>query len=364
MNQTNNNSAMPHAIARILIVDDEQQNLRLMQAMLKSEGYAIQTANSGEQALTLIEEAPPDLILLDVMMPGMSGYQVARKLKTDSATMAIPVIMVSAIDDRRSELAGLHAGAEDYLTKPIDRLELTIRVRNLLRLKEYSDFLDSHNRLLKQQVRRRTVNLRDSYLETIFALTRASRHKDEETGAHVQRISYYCKELAEALGMESLFIDNIFYASPMHDIGKIGIPDHILLKPGKHTPEETKIMRQHCALGAEILGSSASPYLAMGTEIALNHHEYWDGSGYPKGLKGDAIPLSARIMAICDVYDALRSRRPYKPPFDHEKALQIISAGDGRTRPEQFDPAVLSSFMQRTEQFRDIFQQQCDDDKS
>jgi putative two-component system response regulator len=234
-------------------------------------------------------------------------------------------------------------------------------VRNLLRLKEYSDFLDSHNRLLKQQVRRRSVNLRDSYLETIFALTRASSYKDEETGYHVQRISYYCKRLAEALGMESLFIDNIFYASPMHDIGKIGIPDHILLKPGKHMPEEMEIMRTHCVLGSQILGSSESPYLAMGTEIALNHHEYWDGSGYPNGLKGDAIPLSARIMAICDVYDALRSRRPYKPPFDHKKAVQIISKGDGRTKPEHFDPAVLNIFMQCTEQFRDIFQQQCDD---
>ncbi|MDB5795737.1 MAG: chemotaxis protein CheY [Noviherbaspirillum sp.] len=364
MNSRKDNFVMPGTIARILVVDDEPQNLRLMQAMLKLEGYSIQTAGSGEEALALIAETPPDLILLDVMMPGMSGYQVVRKLKTESATMAIPVILVSAIDDRRSELAGLHAGAEDYLTKPVDRFELTIRVRNLLRLKEYNDFLDSHNRLLKQQVRRRTVNLRDSYLETIFALTRASKHKDEETGAHVQRISYYCKELAETLGMESLFVDNIFYSSPMHDIGKIAIPDHILVKPGKHTSEETEIMRQHCFLGAEILGSSTSPYLAMGAEIALNHHEYWDGSGYPNGIKGDAIPLSARIMAICDVYDALRSRRPYKPPFEHEKAVQIISKGDGRTKPEHFDPAVLNVFTQRAEHLREIYQEQCDDQES
>jgi putative two-component system response regulator len=347
---------MHDRFARILIVDDEPQNIRLIQGFLKPEGYVTQGAGSGEEALKLIEQSPPDLILLDVLMPGINGFHVARKIKSNPVTRNIPIIMVSAIEDRKSKLVGLNAGAEEFLAKPVERFELSTRVRNLLRLKEYSDFLNSHNRILKQQVSGHTASLRESYLETIFALTRASKHKDEETGAHVERISYYSRHLAEALGMDAVFTDHIFYASPMHDIGKVGIPDHVLLKPGKHTPEESAVMRQHCEIGAAILGSSTSPYLAMGCEIALSHHERWDGTGYPKGLAGASIPLSARIMAICDVYDALRSQRPYKAPFDHDLAVQIITQGDNRTKPEHFDPEVLKQFTAHAEKFRDIYE--------
>ena len=341
--------------ATILIVDDEPINRELLEALLKPEGYLTQTANSGEAALTMVAQQPPDLILLDIMMPGMDGYHVAGKLKADTATRNIPIIMVTALTDRSSKLSGLNAGAEEFLNKPVDRAELWVRVRNLLRLKEYNDFLANHNLILEQQVQERTVKLRDSYIETIFIMTRAAERKDEDTGAHVQRISYYSRHLAEVMGMDSAFIDTVFYASPMHDVGKIGIPDHILLKPGPHTAEESAIMKTHSALGAEILGHSDSPYTKMGAEIALNHHERWDGGGYPNGLKGDAIPLSARIMNICDIYDALRSKRPYKPAFDHLKTVDIITRGDGRTQPEHFDPAILAAFKQNHESLRDIF---------
>ncbi len=343
--------------ANILIVDDEPETRRLIAAMLKPEGYLVQTAASGAEALDLVVQQRPDLIVLDVMMSGLGGLDVARRLKADPATNAIPVIMMTALQDRESRLAGLNTGAEDFLTKPIDRAELWARVRNLLRLKEYADFLHDHNRRLEVAVQTRTAKLRGSYLDTINALVRAAKYKDEETGSHVQRISFFCRDLAATLGLDSAFTDALFHASPMHDIGKIGIPDHILFKPGPHTAEERAVMRSHSEIGAQILGESDSPYLHMAAEIALTHHERWDGSGYPKGLRGTQIPLSGRIMAICDIYDALRSKRPYKSALDHQTAVRIITEGDGRTAPGHFDPAVLSAFTQSIERFAEIYQE-------
>jgi putative two-component system response regulator len=216
--------------------------------------------------------------------------------------------------------------------------------------------LHRYNDVLEQRVRERTADLQENYQETIFTMIRAAEYKDKDTGAHVQRISYYCAELSEKLGLDRGFRDKIFFASPMHDIGKIGIPDHILLKPDGFTPAEWEVMKGHARLGARILGNSKSPYLKMGAEIALSHHERWDGGGYPSGLKGEAIPLSARIMNICDVYDALRSKRPYKPAFDHLKAVDIISRGDGCTQPGHFDSVIFDVFKQDHESFRDIFE--------
>jgi putative two-component system response regulator len=187
-------------------------------------------------------------------------------------------------------------------------------------------------------------------------MTRAAEYKDEDTGAHVKRISYYSRELARMLGLDEEFVDKIFFASPMHDIGKIGIHDHVLLKPGGFTPEEWEVMKGHTSMGAKILGSGKSPYLKMGAEIALNHHERWDGGGYPNGKRDEAIPLAARIMNICDIYDALRSKRPYKPAFDHLKTVDIITRGDGRTQPEHFDPVIIAAFEQNHQSFRDIFE--------
>ena len=345
---------------KILIVDDDERNVRLMEAILKVEGYAIRLAFSGEEALKSIEEEPPDLILLDVMMPGMSGFDVAGKLKLNPETKTIPIIMVTALHDRNSRLLALEHGAEEFLSKPVDRAELWVRVRNLLRLKEYQNFLADHNRILEEQVAQRTAQLREAYRETIYTMTRAAEYKDEETSAHIRRVSYYSRTLAERLGMDALSQDQIFHASPMHDVGKIAIPDSIMLKPGGLNAEEWAVMREHTVLGHRILSKGKSDYLKMGAEIALNHHERWDGGGYPNGRKGEEIPLPARIMAICDVYDALRSKRPYKEPFEHARAVEIITKGDGRTAPGHFDPAVLAAFVAAANEFMQIYEQHAD----
>ena len=342
--------------ARILVVDDEERNRRLLVAMLEAEGYSAFEAADGAQALELARQNLPGIMMSSRTMPGMDGYEVARALKADAATKAIPVVMVTALDDRDSRLRGLEAGAEEFVTKPVDRNELRIRVRNLLRLKEFSDFLADHNRILESEVKERTRQLLSSYRETIAAMTRAASYKDEETGAHVARISFYTVDLAQALGMDAEFCDTIHYASPMHDVGKIAIPDAILGKPGTFEPREWEIMKTHAGLGAKLLRGTDSPYLVMGAEIAEGHHERWDGGGYPMGLTGEAIPLSARIMNICDQYDALRSKRPYKEAYSHERTLQIITVGDGRTMPSHFDPAVLVAFKGCVGRFRDIFE--------
>jgi putative two-component system response regulator len=342
--------------ARILIVEDEEINRRLFAAMLEVEGYSIMEAATGAQGLELARQERPDLVLLDVMMPGINGYEVARALKADVVTLAIPIVMVTALDDHESRLRGLEAGAEEFVTKPVDRSELRIRVRNLLRLKKLSDFLANHNRILDIEVRDRTRQLVSSFRETIATLTRAASYKDEETGAHVARISVYSMELAQVLALGAAFCDTIHYASPMHDLGKIAIPDAILGKCGKFDPQEWEIMKTHSARGAELLCGTESPYLLMGAEIARGHHERWDGRGYPAGLTGETTPLSARLVNICDQYDALRSKRPYKPAFSHGKALEIITAGDGRTMPSHFDPAVLDAFKRCAGRFRDIYE--------
>jgi len=355
------NAVRPHKPATVMVVDDQAQNVKILETLLHAEGYATIAARNGKEALALAAKGNPDLILLDVMMPDMDGFEAVARLKADPRTKQVPVIMVTALDDRKSKLRALEAGAEEFLSKPIDHADLSVRVRNLLRLKEYGDFLAKHNQILEEQVRERTAQIEEAYRDTVFTLVRASEHKDEQTGHHLRRISHYCKVMAEAMDLPVDVQSAIYHASPMHDIGKIGIPDHVLLKPGSFTPEEWIIMRSHCIQGASILASGTSPYTRMGTEIALNHHERWDGSGYPNGIKGDAIPLAARIMQICDVYDALRSPRPYKLSIDHARAVAIITQGDGRTRPEHFDPAVLACFVARNEQFAAIYDRHVDD---
>jgi len=340
---------------KILIVDDEIKNRALLATYLDAGGHEHREAADGKQAIEMVKEYQPDLILMDIMMPVMDGFEAAKRLKESPETRAIPIIMLTALEDRESRIRGLETGAEEYLTKPVDRLDLKIRVRNLLRLKEFSDFLINHNRILEEQVKGRTEALRNSFVETIFTLMRAAEYRDDETGAHVKRISFYTKVLAEKLGMDEAFRETIFYASPMHDIGKLGIPDSILLKPGGFTPEEWEIMKTHTTIGAGILADQTSPYLMMGHDIALSHHERWDGGGYPNGLKGEAIPLPARIMQICDVYDALRSARPYKPAFDHAKTMEIICKGDGRTDPSHFDPEILAAFQSCACDLEEIF---------
>jgi putative two-component system response regulator len=274
-------------------------------------------------------------------------------LKSIEVDAYLPVLVITA--EPELKLRALRAGAKDFISKPFDVVEVLARVHNMLEVRLLHQSLRDFNSTLEQRVRERTADLHDGYVETIFTMTRAAEHKDEDTGTHVRRISHYCRALAQALGLDAEFVDRIFIASPMHDIGKIGIPDHILLKPGGFSPDEWGIMKTHAAMGAEILGSSKSPYLRLGAEIALDHHERWDGSGYPHGKRGEAISLAARIMGICDIYDALRSVRPYKPAFDHQQSVDIITRGDGRTDPAHFDPMVLAAFSANHLAFEQIF---------
>lgn len=341
--------------ANVLIVDDLEANVFLIERMLRGAGYtSVASTMEPLEVCELHRKNRYDLILLDLQMPGMDGFQVMEGLREIEPDDYLPVLVITAQPGHK--LRALQAGAKDFISKPLDLAEVLARVHNMLEVRLLHKELHNYNDVLEQRVRERTADLQESYLETIFVMTRAAEHKDEDTGAHVQRISYYSRELARMLGLDEQFIDKIFFASPMHDIGKIGIPDHVLLKPGGFMPHEWDVMKGHAMMGHKILGNSKSPYLKMGAEIALNHHERWDGGGYPNGKRGEAIPLAARIMNICDIYDALRSKRPYKPAFDHLKAVDIITHGDGRTQPEYFDPVIFAAFKQNHQSFRDIFE--------
>ena len=341
--------------AKILIVDDQQANVLLLRHILVASGYSeVSSTTDPHTVAELHREHRYDAILLDLNMPGMDGFEVMEALRGIEADGYLPVLVLTAQPDHK--LRALQAGAKDFVTKPFDNIEVLTRIHNLLEVRLLHRELRSHNEVLEQRVTERTAALHESYLETILTMTRAAEYKDEDTGLHIKRISYFCRELATLLGMDDVFKEAIFHASPMHDIGKLAIPDHILLKPGALAPDEWTVMKTHAAVGASILAGTTSPYLKMGAEIALSHHERWDGSGYPNGLEGEAIPLPARIMNICDVYDALRSQRPYKPAFEHQRAVDIVVHGDSRTNPKHFDPELLNVFVQRNESFREIFE--------
>ncbi|WP_028862823.1 response regulator [Psychromonas aquimarina] len=318
----------------ILVVDDIPENIHVLSGILADE-FTVKAAKTGQKALKIANSTPkPDLILLDIMMPEMDGYEVCLALKANPVTAGIPVIFVTAKAQEVDEQKGFELGAVDYITKPISPAIVKARVRTQIALYD-------QNKALAVQVRERTRQLEESRFEIIRKLGRAAEYKDNETGMHVLRMSHYTKVLAEQLDVSRDWVELLFNAAPMHDIGKIGIPDHILGKPGKLDAQEWNIMLQHARIGANILDDNESEILQLAQEIALCHHEKWDGSGYPNGLAGQEIPLSARIVAISDVFDALTSTRPYKEAWPVEKAVCLIEEQAGL----HFDPVLVPLFI-------------------
>jgi len=320
----------------ILVVDDTPENIDVLFGVFEGK-YKVKAALNGVRALKIASSDPaPDLILLDIMMPGMDGYEVIVKLKENPATSNIPVIFVTAKSDVIDEERGFFLGAVDYITKPISPSIVLARVSAQLALY-------NQNRELERKVKERTKELNRTRLEIIRRLGRAAEFKDNETGLHVIRMSFYSRAMAESLNDNEEWVETLFNAAPMHDIGKIGIPDRVLLKPGKLDKEEWNIMMKHAEFGGEILGDDESSILTMAKEIAINHHEKWDGSGYPRGIKGEEIPLSARIVAIADVFDALTSERPYKKAWTVDDAVGLIESESGK----HFDPSLVAVFKER-----------------
>jgi len=349
----------------VLIVDDNNENIQVLGNLLRSSNYRIAIATNGQQALFYVNKTLPDLILLDIMMPGMDGYEVCKVLKNDPKTCNIPIIFLTAMAEEQDEARGLALGAVDYMTKPFSPELVKVRVNNQLELKKHHDHLE-------KLVEERTQELALTQEVTIYSLASLAETRDPETGGHILRTQRYVSALARKLKdetklskyLDDMTIDLLYKSAPLHDIGKVGVEDRILLKPGKLTDQEFAEMKNHTVYGRdalrvakEILGNNSFMHYAR--EIAYTHHEKWDGSGYPNELSGDNIPISGRLMAIADVYDALISKRVYKPPFSHQKAVSIIRKGKGN----HFDPDMVDAFLAIKEEFRQIAIEFADSDE-
>ncbi|HET7843948.1 MAG TPA: two-component system response regulator, partial [Xanthomonadales bacterium] len=348
----------------ILVVDDTPANLSLMGELLRGT-YRVKLAPDGERGLRLAQASPaPDLVLLDIMMPGIDGYEVLRRLQAGESTRDIPVIFLTAMAEVDDERQGLELGAVDYITKPISPSIVLARVRNHLLLKQARDFLKRQNEFLEAEVQRRTRQVATIQDVTIRAMASLAETRDNDTGNHIRRTQAYVRALAVALAANPRFaafctpanIDLLYKSAPLHDIGKVGIPDRILLKPGRLTPEEFEVMKTHTTLGRDAIDHAladvgeGAEFLEMARDIATSHQEKWDGSGYPHGLRGDAIPIPARLMAVADVYDALISKRVYKQGLAHEAAIAALREGRGT----HFDPDIVDALVAIHEEFRAI----------
>jgi len=347
----------------IMVVDDTPANLRLLQDALQAKGYQVLALPSGTMALSAAAKRQPDLILLDINMPQMNGFEVCERLKADEALKEIPVLFISALSEVTNKVKAFSVGGVDYVSKPFQFEEVYARVETHLRLRRLQLELEKHSLHLEELVQEKVREISDSQLATIVALAKLAESRDDETGQHIERTATFCRVLAKRLrdnpsyagSIDDTWIETIYHAAPLHDIGKVGIPDNILLKPGKLTSEEFEIMKTHTLIGAKTLQTARNNYprntfLNMGVAIARSHHEKWNGSGYPDGLSGENIPLSARIMAVADVYDALRSKRPYKDAFTHEESCSIIRGGSG----QHFDPAIVDAFIAVETEFAEI----------
>ena len=353
----------------VLIVDDAPENLRLLAEVLKRGGLVPRPVTSGRLAIEAAVADPPDLVLLDVRMPEMSGVDVCRWFKQHERLRSIPIIFLSGLQGTDDKVEAFRAGGVDYISKPFQNQEVLARIKTHLRLRQLQMETVSHTMQLEQRVAEQVKAVTASQMATIFALAKLAEARDDDTGGHIERVQTFGRVLAEQMRQMRLrvtqltteFIDNLYQTASLHDIGKVGAPDAILLKPGKLTTEEFAEMKKHCALGANTLAAVLerhpdNQFLRMGVAVARSHHEKWDGSGYPDGLKGAAIPLAARIVALADFYDALTSKRCYRPAFSHEDACGMIQEGSGT----HFDPDVVAAFRADKDKFRCIRQQMQD----
>ncbi|MEI6877507.1 MAG: HD domain-containing phosphohydrolase [Planctomycetota bacterium] len=323
----------------ILIVDDNAANRDTLEALLTSLGHELRFAQSGEEALKKAIALPPDLILLDVNMPGMDGFEVCEKLRADSKLASVPIVITTSLDDKKSKMRGIEVGADDFITKPIDGMEIRARVKMILRLNRYRKSLQQQD-----EIQRAHNELQDAYEETLKGWVRALDARDRETELHSRRVTLLTKSVARQAGIADQDLEDVRRGALLHDIGKIAVPDHILRKPGPLTDAEWVIMRTHPKAAYDIL--KPIKHLANSLDIPYCHHERWDGAGYPRGLKGDAIPLSARIFAVIDVWDALLSDRPYRKAWEREKVIEHIQENSGT----HFDPVLADLFLKMMSQ--------------
>lgn len=348
----------------ILIVDDTMANIQVLSSMLKQQGYKVRPVLDGKTALKAAENQIPDLVLLDISMPVMDGYEVCVQLKQNPKLVQVPVIFISALTEQMDKVKAFTVGGVDYITKPFQLEEVRARVENHLQLARLQKELKEYSHTLEEKVLEQVKDISNSQLATILALAKLAEYRDQDTGHHIERIQYYCKLLVTKLAkmppyqnqILPIFIENITHASPLHDIGKVGISDHILLKPGKLSDAEFEIMKTHTLIGFDILQTvkdryTKNSFINTGIEISRSHHEKWDGTGYPDGLQGTEIPLAARILAVADVYDALRSKRPYKDGFSHQSSCDIIH----NNRGSHFDPYIIDAFMDLEESFNQVY---------
>jgi putative two-component system response regulator len=339
---------------RILIVDDEAANLKLLDKMLRAQGYHnLMLLSDPREVLDSYQKVRPDLILLDINMPYLDGYQVMEQLKALQDTLLPPIVILTAQNGKDYLLRALAAGARDFITKPFDRNELLMRARNLLDAQLAHRLIHDQKKVLEEMVQIRTEELRNTRLQVVQRLGKAAEYRDEETGNHILRMSHISTLLARSVGWSEAACELMLNASPMHDIGKIGIPDAILLKPGKFEPHEWEIMKTHAIIGGRLLDGDDSDLMCMAREIAISHHEKWDGSGYPNGIAGEAIPQAGRIAALADVFDALTSARPYKKAWSIEDAVNLIKENRGK----HFDPKLVDTFLQELPGIIEILQQ-------
>jgi putative two-component system response regulator len=364
-------------LSKLMVVDDEPTNVKIVRRLLELEGFSqFVTTTDGRKAMTLIRDERPDCVLLDLMMPFVTGLDVLDEMRHDPATAHIPAIILTAVTDHKVRCEALKHGATDFLNKPVDPAELAPRVVNVLTVKAYQDQLLRYNQNLESAVRERTRQLEQAYREIGLVLARAAEYRDNDTGLHVVRVGRYARLIGEELGIVGDEADLLERAAQLHDVGKIGIPDAILLKPGRLTDDEFELMKSHCTFGDRILqpytddeqaadgdwregvggGGGATPLLVLAHRIALSHHEHWDGSGYPTGLKGEKIPLEGRITAVADVFDALSSKRCYKDSFPVDECFGTMA----EKRGSHFDPQVLDAFLRRRDDVVDVLMRYAD----